>query len=541
MGYQTLYRKYRPKNLNEVYGQKIITKILFNAIQTNKIAHAYLFTGPRGCGKTSIAKIVARMVNCTNLENGLPCNKCNNCLESIQDNCVDIIEIDAASNNGVDEIRELKNNVTILPSTLKYKVYIIDEVHMLSTGAFNALLKTLEEPPEHVIFILATTDLEKVPITIVSRCQTLEFKKINNKDMFERLKEISKLENISIDDAAINEIIDQSDGGMRDAIGLLDLASSYTNENISQEDITTINGNLSMYEIEELSNLIINNKIKETINKIIEYKNGGKDLIKLTEKIIKYISSIMMNNNSTNICMIYETLLECVSNMKRNNMDYNYLLLSLYKIDLFTKESCNSNKCDELIIEKKESVENISQPKIDEMQIKEKEPSKKIEKSLKIINIKDTRVNNTFAGADKNILKDYKDKWSDLENYTLDRKYGSYVCELIDLTPVVASLEYLVLTHKYDSFVEKGNNNINKYEKVINELMNKSVKMVFITEKEWNEYKKDYIDKNSKGIKYQIIDEQIEEIKNVEEKEEKNDIIEKANELFNNIDIEIEE
>ena len=541
MGYQTLYRKYRPKNLNEVYGQKIITKILFNAIQTNKIAHAYLFTGPRGCGKTSIAKIVARMVNCTNLENGLPCNKCNNCLESIQDNCVDIIEIDAASNNGVDEIRELKNNVTILPSTLKYKVYIIDEVHMLSTGAFNALLKTLEEPPEHVIFILATTDLEKVPITIVSRCQTLEFKKINNKDMFERLKEISKLENISIDDAAINEIIDQSDGGMRDAIGLLDLASSYTNENISQEDITTINGNLSMYEIEELSNLIINNKIKETINKIIEYKNGGKDLIKLTEKIIKYISSIMMNNNSTNICMIYETLLECVSNMKRNNMDYNYLLLSLYKIDLFTKESCNSNKCDELIIEKKESVENISQPKIDEMQIKEKEPSKKIEKSLKIINIKDTRVNNTFAGADKNILKDYKDKWSDLENYTLDRKYGSYVCELIDLTPVVASLDYLVLTHKYDSFVEKGNNNINKYEKVINELMNKSVKMVFITEKEWNEYKKDYIDKNSKGIKYQIIDEQIEEIKNVEEKEEKNDIIEKANELFNNIDIEIEE
>ena len=188
MGYKTLYRKYRPKNLNEVYGQKIITKILFNAIQTNKIAHAYLFTGPRGCGKTSIAKIVARMVNCTNLENGLPCNKCNNCLESIQDNCVDIIEIDAASNNGVDEIRELKNNVTILPSTLKYKVYIIDEVHMLSTGAFNALLKTLEEPPEHVIFILATTDLEKVPITIVSRCQTLEFKKINNKDMFERLK-----------------------------------------------------------------------------------------------------------------------------------------------------------------------------------------------------------------------------------------------------------------------------------------------------------------------------------------------------------------
>ena len=179
MSYQALYRKYRPKDLNEVYGQNVAVNILKNAIMNNKFGHAYLFTGSRGCGKTSVAKIMSRLVNCENHLDGKICGVCNNCINSESTSCVDIIEIDAASNNGVDEIRELKNNVNLVPSYLKYKVYIIDEVHMLSIGAFNALLKTLEEPPEHVIFILATTELHKVPITIVSRCQTIEFKKIN--------------------------------------------------------------------------------------------------------------------------------------------------------------------------------------------------------------------------------------------------------------------------------------------------------------------------------------------------------------------------
>ena len=542
MSYQTLYRKYRPKSLKEVYGQNIITKILSNAIALNKISHAYLFTGPRGCGKTSVAKIIARMVNCSNLQDGAPCNKCKNCIESIQENCIDIIEIDAASNNGVDEIRELKNNVTVLPSSLKYKVYIIDEVHMLSTGAFNALLKTLEEPPEHIIFILATTDLEKVPITIISRCQTLEFKKINKNDMFDRLKEISNKEKIQISDDAIYEIVDQSDGGMRDAIGMLDLASSYTTDIISIDDITTINGNISIHEVEELTNLIINKKINESINKIIEYKNGGKDLIKLTEKILKQINILITKNNNTNICTIYEMLLNCLSNMKKSNLDFDYLMLSLHKIELL------DNKNEEEIIEpnytkiedNNSNIRSFINNKIENDDTKNV-IDKKEEKIIKIVNIKDTRVNNTFVDADKSVLKKIKEKWNELENYTLDRKYGSYVCELIDLKPVVASSKYLVLTHKYDSFIDKGNSNINKYEEVINKFLNIPIKMVFITENEWTKYKNEYIDNNSKGIKYQIIEEKIEEYENNQENNKDSDIIEKASELFDNIEIEIEE
>ena len=229
MDHQTLYRKYRPKNFNEVVGQNTTVKILKNSIINNRISHAYLFYGPRGTGKTSIAKIFSRTINCENSNDGILCEKCDNCNISSNTDCVDIVEIDAASNNGVDEIRELKSKVSFVPSQLKYKVYIIDEVHMLSTGAFNALLKTLEEPPKHVVFILATTELQKVPLTIISRCHTLEFKKIDNSSMKTKLEEIAKKEIIDIDNNALDEIVKYSNGGLRDAIGLLEKAYSYSN------------------------------------------------------------------------------------------------------------------------------------------------------------------------------------------------------------------------------------------------------------------------------------------------------------------------
>ena len=184
--YQALYRKYRPNNFDEVVGQKIIVQTLINAIKNNRITHAYIFSGPRGTGKTSIAKIFAKTINCDNLKDYIPCNKCNNCLDYNNKKTVDIIEIDAASNNGVDEIRNLKSSVTLVPSNSKYKVYIIDEVHMLSTSAFNALLKTLEDPPKNVIFILATTELYKVPETIISRCQNFDFKRLTIADIANR-------------------------------------------------------------------------------------------------------------------------------------------------------------------------------------------------------------------------------------------------------------------------------------------------------------------------------------------------------------------
>ena len=220
MSYLALYRKYRPVDFNNVYGQEEVVTVLKNAIVTGKISHAYLFCGPRGTGKTTIAKIVARLVNCDNLINGNPCGKCYNCLNYLNSN--DIVEIDAASNNGVDEIRELRDKVNLVPSNAKYKVYIIDEVHMLTMQAFNALLKTLEEPPSHVIFILATTEPHKIPLTISSRCQKFRFSKISDDKIVDRLKDICYCENISTDDDTLYEIARLSDGGMRDAINILD-------------------------------------------------------------------------------------------------------------------------------------------------------------------------------------------------------------------------------------------------------------------------------------------------------------------------------
>ena len=375
MSYQALYRKYRPKDMNEVYGQNVAVNILKNAIMNNKFGHAYLFTGSRGCGKTSVAKIMSRLVNCENHLDGKICGVCNNCINSESTSCVDIIEIDAASNNGVDEIRELKNKVSLIPTSLKYKVYIIDEVHMLSIGAFNALLKTLEEPPEHVIFILATTELHKVPITIVSRCQTIEFKKINNKDMFSRLKEISNMENINITDDALNEIVNVSDGGLRDAIGMLDMATSYTNDQITDEDIFAINGNISNEEIEYMTEQLLKKNTNTVISLINEYYNNGKDLIKIIEKMIVSLKNTMIKNNDANICLILKRMTETLEKMKNSNIGKIYFEVAVFELN--NKSKVYNEMVEEVIVQKNESsksVEKNIESSKTEVEIKKEEP-----------------------------------------------------------------------------------------------------------------------------------------------------------------------
>ena len=230
MAYQALYRKWRPRTFDSVVGQEAITDTLKNAIIRNKVSHAFLFAGPRGTGKTSCAKIFAKALNCLNLQDGEPCNECENCKAADSGAMPDIIEIDAASNNGVDEIREIRDKVKYAPTQGKYKVYIIDEVHMLSIGAFNALLKTLEEPPEHVVFILATTELQKVPATIISRTQRYNFKRISKQNLVDRMKFILEQENIPYEDSALQVIAQVADGGMRDSLSILDQLLSFEKE-----------------------------------------------------------------------------------------------------------------------------------------------------------------------------------------------------------------------------------------------------------------------------------------------------------------------
>ena len=298
MAYQTLYRKYRPKTFELVYGQDVIVKTLKNVIKNDKLSHAYLFTGPRGTGKTSSAKLFAKAINCLNNKDGDACNECENCKSFNNNSNPDIIEIDAASNNGVDEIREIKNKVSLVPSMSKYKVYIIDEVHMLSIGAFNALLKTLEEPPEHVKFILATTEPQKLPATILSRCQRFDFKRISNEDVVKRLKIICKESNIEITDDALKIIAVLSEGAMRDAISILERCAGEQKGLIDENQVRELVGIPKTTQIYGVVKGILeynSDAVIEETNNIIE---SGKDVDNFLWEIIKYIKDLLVYKSS---------------------------------------------------------------------------------------------------------------------------------------------------------------------------------------------------------------------------------------------------
>ena len=343
MAYTALYRKFRPLKFEDMVGQEHITKTLKNQIMAGRVGHAYLFNGGRGTGKTTTAKILARAVNCLNPQNGEPCNECEICKEILDGSLTDVVEMDAASNNSVDDIRGIRDEVNFLPTKAKYRVYIIDEVHMLSIGAFNALLKTLEEPPAHVKFILATTEPQKLPATILSRCQRFDYKKINDENVIKRLKIICSESDIKITEDALKTIAILSEGAMRDAISILERCSQEDTEEITIDLVKELVGLPSLKYINGLSKAILENNEMEALQVIDEVITDGKDLYNFLWEVIKYIKDILVYKSTQKLNLYSEEELSKIKNLAEI-VDKNRLLSVIYKLSDLESNIKNSTQ-----------------------------------------------------------------------------------------------------------------------------------------------------------------------------------------------------
>ena len=564
--YHALYRKYRPVDFNSVVGQDSIIKTLKNSIKNHNFSHAYMFFGPRGTGKTTVSKIFARNINCLNSNDGIACEECSACKVSFSKDCVDIIEIDAASNNGVDEIRDLKNKISLVPSELKYKVYIIDEVHMLSIGAFNALLKTLEEPPEHAIFILATTDPQKVPETIISRCQCFSFKRISDKAIVDRLKYVCSSEDIDVEEDVLENIALLSDGGLRDALGSLDKLVSYTENKITIDDFNEVNGVISSNDMDVFLSDILSGNIPNVLTSIAKFNDSGKNLIQIMSQLINFSRDIVVNyyisnkeyNFSIDVVQNFVNILnEKMFDIKKSGNTKIYIEMLLLKfindyVNLETKIVEKNNYVKE--INKNVSVTNNNEVTVNEEKInndnvaennkdgnndavEEKNSMKdsNIEisynkeeiteenfdnKNPKIINIDaimKIRVNNTLALANKNLLRLEMNNFEVLRDYSFDQEIGYIICGILDGKLRAVSSDAIIISYEYDSNVKQNLYIIDKIEDVYNKITNSNKKIAIISDDYWEKVKQEYINDLRNGIKYEVEEEPravYEELKN---------------------------
>ena len=543
MKYQALYRKYRPKTFDDVYGQQIVVQTLKNVIKNNKLTHAYLFVGPRGTGKTSIAKIFAKTINCLHPEDGLSCEKCDICISNNSNENVDIIEMDAASNNGVDEIREIRNHITLLPTVSKYKIYIIDEVHMLTTGAFNALLKTLEEPPEHIIFILATTEPHKIPLTIMSRCQSFEFKPIPVATIKERLKYICAQENINIDDKSLNLIAEESNGGLRDAVSMLDQLNAYADGNIKYEDVLLLNGRINDNEIEKFMTEMVNDDLNSVFTKIESWQEEGKNFIYICEDFIRFLRNELIKfkfeNNSNIVNLIGENktievimILNKISNDMKISKDkkvlFDVTIINITNI-LKNKQMFENNT----YTSKNIKIENKTPEKVE---IKEEKPQtvevpiKETKNYTLYDELMNIRLNNTLGIADKKSKIEYENAVENLKNDISDLNKLKIINLLDDTKITAGSKDGIILTTDSDNILHDLYDNMELLEESLESLLGKKVKVCILLDELWNKKRIIYVEKIKNKEKIDIIDEEdiLNKIKslNTGEKSEFDDLLE---------------
>lgn len=571
MAYQALYRTWRPQRFEDVVGQEMITQTLRNAVALNQTSHAYLFTGPRGTGKTSTAKIFAKAINCHHQKDGEPCNQCEICKAITNGSLNDVLEIDAASNNGVEEIRDIRDKVKYAPTQADYKIYIIDEVHMLSTGAFNALLKTLEEPPANVIFILATTEPHKIPATIISRTQRFDFKRITAATILKRMKYILGQTKIPYDDQALKVIAKAAEGGMRDALSILDQVISFGNDEVTLDNALMVTGSVTKTDLLNYLKAVVEKDVPTGLQIIHQLLADGKDAVRIIEDLIEYCRDLLLYQQSPEMLaeselgmldddfkdfasqlapeLLYQMI--DVLNEQQENMRFTshtsiYLEVLTVKLSTLKKQSQVQNttsvqpttqadaRIDQLMtqIHQLQSQLNSLQTQPVQPQVKRKAAAINRTKVIEV-KVNYDKVNEVLNNATRKALNRFQQIWPDLINMlTVPQRAIMNVSK-----PVAASDEGVVIGFQYPYLCQKAIEDQELQDALTNglsRLVDQQLNLIFLPNDQWLKIRKDYLNKRqSKDDNSQASPEA--------NSEQTPEIITKAQELFGKENIDVEE